>query len=180
MQTSREWWDSIKTSPEKLTDWLQKQFHGEATAAPRIRELAIKFAPNNQEASRIFNLIADQEETHASWIAELCRNRGISPRILEKKERYWDETLSAIEELGTLEYASGVAAHAEQMRLERIRAIAEDSDSNAPIDIRETFSKILPQEEFHASAFERFATEVGMQQSAENHLKGMEALGLVV
>ena len=178
MRTTQEWWNQVKNSPEKLTDWLRDQFHGEMTAAPKIRELASKFAKNNSEATRIFNIIADQEELHASWIANLCISRGITPELLNKRERYWDETLPEIESLGTLEYASGVAAHAEQMRLERIKTIA--ADPTAPKDIQETFARILPQEEFHAASFERFATEVGMQQSEANHRKGLNALGLVV
>jgi len=64
------------------------------------------------------SLIADQESNHAAWVAELLKSRNLEPRILEKKERYWDKTLTDIH---TFLRGAAVAAHAEEMRLERIR-----------------------------------------------------------
>ena len=177
MKTSQQWWNETKQSPAKLLNWLKDQYHGEATAESKIRELADRFAKDRTDVYRILHVIADQEKTHASWVADLCRSRNVQPEILKKEERYWQETLPAIEEYQTIEYASGVAAHAEQMRLARIRAIVDDPTS--PEDIRKVFKAILPQEEFHAAAFEAIAGQLGMKQSQASHQRGLNALGLI-
>ena len=45
--------------------------------------------------------------------------RNITPEILQKEERYWEEVIT--EDFGSdTNYACAVAAHAEEMRLERI------------------------------------------------------------
>ena len=62
------------------------------------------------------------------------------------------------------------------MRLERIRAIS--SDATAPADIRAVFAKILPQEEFHARAFRRMASEAALLQTEGQHKLAKMALGL--
>jgi rubrerythrin len=120
--------------------------------------------------------IARQEETHAAWVGELLRVRGEEPAVIAGKvERYWQATVPGIE---SWESGCAVAAHAEAMRLERIRVIATDPD--APADIREVFARILPQEEFHERAFRAFASDEALTAALEGHIVGAEALGLVV
>ena len=173
MRTSEEWWKDTKASPEALVKWLKDQYHGEVTAAVRIRELILVYA--QQEAwKETVEKIAGQEEDHAEWVAGLLKARGIEPAILDKKERYWDNTIKQITDWDT---GCAVAAHAEAMRLERIRAICNDPD--APEDIKEVFGKILVQEEFHEKAFRAFTTDDAMQRTLEGHLAGMNELGLV-
>jgi rubrerythrin len=174
MKTSSEWWNSIKNDPEKIVSWLKTQYHGEATASVRVREFRDKFATSDKQ-KRLLSIIADQEEKHANWVAELLKNRGVEPALLAKDERYWNETLGQID---SFESGAAVAAHAEQMRLERIKAIAFDQTS--PRDIRKVFNDILIDEMMHASVFRQLTTDEAFDKTNEAHVKGLEALGLVI
>ena len=118
--------------------------------------------------------IAREEETHAEWVATLLRARGITPVILPKEERYWQQTLTGIE---SFESGAAVAAHAEAMRLDRIRVIV--NDPRTPEDIRDVFAKILPQEIGHERMFAALAGEAALAQTQGAHELGMRALGLV-
>jgi len=114
------------------------------------------------------------EKNHAAWVLDLLVARNIRPTLLDKKERYWEKTLVGID---SFIKASAVAAHAEEMRLERIRAIA--NDETAPADIRAVFARILPQEEFHARAFKKMTTTAVYDATQDAHELGRTALGLV-
>jgi len=118
--------------------------------------------------------IAQDEERHAEWVGNLLRVRGLAPEKLDKTERYWDNTIKQITDWDT---GCAVAAHAEEMRLERIEAICADPD--APSDIKEVFARILTDERFHAHAFRAFTTDDAMQRTLDGHLAGMNELGLV-
>lgn len=175
MKTSQEWYNGIKGNPDKLIDWLKDQYHGEVTASERIRSLILCYTPpnNNGKWSEVVETIAQQEEDHASWVGELLRSRGVEPEKLVKSERYWDNTIKQITDWET---GCAVAAHAEKMRLERIRVICADPDTEE--DIRQVFEKIVVQEEFHEKAFREFATDEAMQKTLEGHLAGLNELGL--
>jgi rubrerythrin len=178
MRTSAEWWQAVKADPALLLDWLRKQYHGEATAAVRMREFLAQFGTEARDPKWVATVeeIARQEEMHAAWVGGLLRARGEEPAvIIGKSERYWQATLPGIE---SWESGCAVAAHAEAMRLDRIRVIAADLD--APADIREVFARILPQEEFHERAFRAFASDEALTAALETHAAGAEALGLVV
>jgi rubrerythrin len=177
VRDSRQWWRSVKADPALLMDWLRKQYHGEATAAVRMRQFLAKFGAQAADPRWVATVeeIARQEETHAAWVGELLRARGEEPAVIpDKAERYWQATLPGIE---SWESGCAVAAHAEAMRLERIRVIAADPD--APADVRDTFARILPQEEFHERAFRAFSTEAALTATLHRHLTGAQALGLV-
>ena len=178
MKSSEEWWSEVKADDNKLLDWLRKQYHGEVTASLRIKTFIEQFKDQagNEEWILTLEEISRQEETHAQWIAELLRARGHMPSLIENKEnRYWDEALSGIEDWNT---GCAVGAHAEKMRLERIKVIS--SDKGAPNDIRSVFLKILPQEEFHERAFREFSSEEALQKTKKNHEAGKNALGLEI
>lgn len=172
-RTSEQWWAEVKTNPDQLVGWLQKQYHGEVTAAERINGFAEQFAAPDTRASRILRLIAGQEIDHANWVGELLVARGVEPVVLDKDERYWDQTLPQID---SFESGAAVAAHAEHMRLERIRVIAHDPE--APEDIRAVFDRILPQEVFHERAFSSLAGQDALQATVEAHLAGRAVIGL--
>ena len=177
MRTSAEWWQAVKTDPVLLLDWLRKQYHGEATAAVRMREFLAKFGEQARDPRWVATVeeIARQEEVHAGWVGELLRARGEEPAVIpDKTERYWQATLPGIE---SWESGCAVAAHAEAMRLDRIRVIAVDPD--APADVRDVFARILPQEEFHERAFRAFASDEALTAALGAHAAGAEALGLV-
>jgi len=177
MRTSSEWWRQVKADPALLLDWLRKQYHGEATAAVRMREFLARFGGQARDPRWVATVeeIARQEEAHAGWVGELLRARGEEPAVISGKvERYWQATLPGIE---SWESGCAVAAHAEAMRLERIRVIAADPD--APADVREVFARILPQEEFHERAFRAFASDEALTAALKGHAAGAEALGLV-
>ncbi len=172
-RTSLQWWEHVLANPAQLILWLQKQYHGEVTAAGRIRTFA-KLHCTDATSARILEVIAHQEELHAEWVASLLVARGIAPTVLEKTERYWNETLP-----GIVDFHSGaaVASHAEHMRLGRIRVIGEHPDT--PDDIRAVFLRILPQEEFHERAFAEMAGVDALTAALDKHEQGLEALGLV-
>lgn len=172
-KTSAEWWEETVRDQAKLTEWLKKQHRGEATAADRILAFAEKYA--TAEHQMVLGVIATQERRHAEWVLGLLSVRGIEPDTSNAEERYWKETLPGIEDFET---GAGVAAHAERMRLERIRAIVASPET--PADVREVFARILPEEEFHARAFRGMADWKGLVRTEEFHERGAEALGLVL
>ena len=173
MKTSKEWWAEVKACQEKFNDWLVKQYRGEVTAAQRIREVATQFGESPREKS-ILEAIAAQEEQHAAWVLELLRARGIDPSIEGAEERYWAAVLPAITDIHT---AAAVGAHAEEMRLERIRVIVADAD--APQDVVMVFGRILPQEIWHARAFTQMAGPEAMSATQYTQEQGRLLLGLV-
>lgn len=169
---SKEWWQSVKKDEKKLVTWLKNQYHGEVTASERIRSL-LKARTSDPKTLKILESIALQEEEHASWIRDILIERGIEAKKLDKKERYWEETLPTIKD-----FISGcaVAARAEAMRLECIEAIAKDPE--APYDISWRFKKILKDERFHAKAFRDLAGEEAFKNAALADERGRNALGL--
>jgi rubrerythrin len=175
MKTSKEWWLQTRDSVEKINHWLKNQYHGEAVAAARIR----KYILPNMEGKYEFMVerIADDEDKHAQWIGELLSARGITPEILKKEERYWNEVMTE-DFTSDGNYVAAVAAHAEEMRLERIKVIMEDEES--PADIRKTFINIYKDELFHAKGFRLIAGDTYYNAASEKHAKGLEALGLIV
>jgi len=174
MKTSEQWWDETKGSEQKIVNWLKNQYHCEAVAAERIR----KYILPNLEGKFQFMVerIADDEVRHSEWVGKLLSDRGVTPEILQKEERYWKEVMT--EDFTTDgNYAAAVAAHAEEMRLERISVM---NDENAPIDIRKVFTDIYKDELFHAKGFKLIAGDDYYNKASENHAKGLEALGLIV
>jgi hypothetical protein len=172
-QSSRRWWQSVKQEPEKLVAWLFDQYRGEATAAGRIEAVRDRFAVPDSEAWQILSAIADQERDHAQWVGELLQTRGYTPVVRQKTERYWPNVMR---EIADLETACAVGAHAEGMRLARIRTIAADTE---PQDVVAVFQRILPQEEFHERAFRRLASPGALEATRARHELGTRALGLV-
>jgi rubrerythrin len=169
---SVQWWNKTKSDPKSIIRWLKAQYHGEVTAATRIRELILIYdaLPKWKET---VELIASQEEQHAEWVKTLLTNRGVDAEVLNKTERYWEETIKQITDWDT---GCAVAAHAEAMRLERIEAIC--ADESADIDIREVFAKILVEERFHEKAFRSFTTSEAMEKTLAGHMAGLNELGL--
>lgn len=179
--TSAEWWASIKKSPSAFKDWLMKQLAGEKAAAVRIQELSDRFCRPESGAKEILAKIIKDEKKHALWIEKIVRTYYEEVEVVPETHRYWDEVEPDIETFSSLQYACAVAAHAETMRLERIKAIASDDEFGAanPL-IQSTFQAILQDEQFHAESFAMLAGEYCMQKAKDNHLSGMKALGLVV
>lgn len=171
-KTSQMWWEEVLKDEAKLITWLKKQYHGEVTASERILVLSEKYCTNSVH-KLILSIIAKQERNHASWVAELLTARGITPKVMEKEERYWNQTLPGVKDFKT---ATAVASHAERMRLDRIRVIATHPET--PSDIREVFKRILPQEIFHERAFGRMAGSSALEETKGNHRLGLKALGL--
>lgn len=176
-KTSQEWWDSIKNDPELIKRWLVNQYHGEAVAAQRIREYVLPFFKDAPKSAKVVERIISDEEKHAGWIGDLLKARGLTPEILAKRERYWEEVINE-EFTENGQYAAAAAAHAEEMRLERIKVLCNDPVVDQ--DIRDIFEQILKDEMFHAKAFKHLGGEEYYNESSANHAKGMEALGLII
>jgi rubrerythrin len=172
-RTSAQWWAAVKQDPVAFEGWLLDQYRGEVTAAGRIEALRDAFAPPGSRAWRVLTVIAAQERDHARWVAELLRARGVEARVEEVPSRYWEAVLGQVRDLET---GAAVGAHAEEMRLERIIAIA--SDEAAPADVRAVFERILPQERFHARAFRALASASALAATEGAHHLGRELLGL--
>ena len=171
-KTSQQWWTEVKADPQLFNGWLVRQFRGESTAAKRIIDFADKHAPDVR-TKHILYIIAAQESQHAAWVLELLRNRGIEPDVTGAEKRYWEETLLEIRSFQT---GAAVAAHAEKMRLERIRTIA--TDPTAPADVKDTFTRILHDEQFHERQFREMAGAEALELTLESHRRGRKALGL--
>lgn len=175
--TPQQWWDGVKADDGKFTSWLLKQYAGEVTASIRIVQLGQQFGVTGR-AAKVLAVIAEQEGQHADWIHGLLQARGIShPAICMNaaQQRYWAETMPGID---SFETGAAVAAHAEEMRLARIRVIV--ADESAPTDVRDVFRKILKDEEFHATAFRGLTTDAALAATLEAHEAGMAALGLTI
>lgn len=172
--TSERWWQGIKQDPEAVKAWLMDQYHGEATAAERIIRFRDQYAVPGTREHRILTVIAGQEQSHGEWVGELLRVRGGEPVVLVKQERYWEKTLSGISDFSS---GAAVAAHAEEMRLARIKVIVDDPE--APSDVRDVFRRILPQERFHARAFAQMAGSTALEAALARHEQGLEALSLI-
>ncbi len=176
-QTSAQWWNQTKGDPSKLIAWLKDQYHGEKTAAKRIKELFFTAGNTltNKEASLLERIISE-EERHAHWVKTLLTVRGIKPEILVKEERYWNKVLPKTE--ASKEQLAAIAHLAETMRLERIGVIA--ADTQCPKDIRNVFKRILPMELNHAKWFAELSTNEHIKSALVNHHDGMNELGLVI
>ncbi|MFO0594334.1 MAG: ferritin-like domain-containing protein [Myxococcaceae bacterium] len=172
-KTSAQWWAAVKVDAVAFEGWLLDQYRGEVTAAGRIEALRDAFAAPGSKAARVLTVIAGQEREHAEWVAGLLRTRGVTPKVEDVPARYWDAVLGQVRDLET---GAAVGAHAEEMRLERIVAIA--SDPGAPADVRAVFARILPQERFHARAFRALASAAALEATAGAHHLGRELLGL--
>lgn len=178
MQTSKEWWAATKNDPEALIEWLKKQYYGEVTAGFRIAELFIAKTNTIPDYSKALTRIIGEEFLHALWIKELLIARGVTDfTTCSGTDRYWKEVLSD-DSTQSLEELAAIAAHAETMRLQRIEAIVDDHE--APQDIWRVFHNILPMEMGHAHIFRDLTTLEIFQATEENHLKGVNALGLVI
>lgn len=173
MISSEQWWSEVKNNPKRFNAWLVKQHRGEITAASRIDRFALRLAPNAR-FKKTLEVIADQERTHADWVLGLLKSRGITPDLTHAEDRYWKEVLT--QEEVTFEEVAAIGAHAEAMRLERIKAIA--SDDTAPADVRDVFQRILKDEMFHERAFRNMAGREAMARTEASHCRGREILGL--
>ena len=173
MKTTQQWLSEVKASPEKLTQWLERQYVGEALAAERIQSLA-DCTPGR--ANAILAKIASDELKHTEWVAELLTARGIAlPTPTYDGTRYWEPIL---ENLHTFTEVAAAGHHAEAMRLVRIRALADDAEIDQ--DIRDVFARILPDEEMHAKAFEALSTPEAIESTRSLHNAGLELLGLEI
>lgn len=172
MKNSKTWWNEVKNDKTKLNDWLVKQYRGEVTAADRILAFTDKYAEHDRNIATL-KVIASQERMHAEWVKGLLDARGITPDLSGAEDKYWSKTLPDIE---SFETGAAVGAHAEAMRLERIRVIVADETS--PKDIRAVFTLILKDEEFHERAFRNMASPEAMEKTKDSHELGMQLLGL--
>lgn len=173
LQNSKDWWIEVSQSREKFADWLQKQYHGESTAAGRIRIMAVEAEKDSHRF--ILEKIATQEEYHAKLVGDLLDKYGVAPKSEEEfgVSRYWDTVKPAQEDFRT---KCAIAGHAEAMRLERIRAIVDDP--NTPLDVYSVFCIILQDEIWHEQAFKRMAGEEALDKVKPCHNKARELLGL--
>jgi hypothetical protein len=178
MKTTAQWWAETKNDETKLARWLQRQYVGELAAVNLLSEMILKFGADMTDAQwHDIHKVMMQEATHAKWMNELLDARGVLPeKDADPTRRYWQEVLPAVDDF---EKAAAAAYDAEHMRLYRIREIANDVEGNRLDlrDIRETFQKILPHEEWHE---EVFGSMRGNARLDEMHQRGLAALSLVL
>jgi len=172
MRTTHDWWVATKADPERLAAWLRRQYVGELAAVNLLSQLLIRFGSQMTPVQwETIHKIMMQEAVHGHWMKLLLDARGVKPEQNASAERrYWAEVLPAVD---SFEKAVAAGYHAENMRLHRIREIA--ADEGAPADIRETFQRILPHEEWHETAF---AAMMGAVDVTPFHEKGLAALNL--
>lgn len=173
MHTTKEWWEKVSSDENKMIDWLYDQYRGEVKAAKRIAELP-KIYGLSGRTEAIINIIALQEDNHASWIKKLLEDRGLIPEVKDVEERYWKEVL--LKDM-TFSYVCAIGHHAEVMRLERIELLSKDKRFE---DIAIVFKKIYNDEIFHAKAFASMSTPEDIEKAKIFHMKGMEAIGLTI
>lgn len=173
-KTVQEWVEDVLSSKEKMHHWLTRQYVGEVLASQRISSLA--FMVTDPKNSNILSIIAEDEHRHAQWVKELLLARDIEPtEPTYDADRYWSKILS--DDL-TEQQLFAAGAHAEEMRLHRIRAIVKEPRFDQ--DIREVFGEILCDEVFHAKAFASMSGDDAIQEMSDKHKLGLEALGLEI
>lgn len=175
MRTTEQWWTETKADKAALEHWLRRQYVGEMAAVNLLSELLITYGSQATDAEwNDVHKVMCQEATHAKWIKKVLDQRGISPEEGATAERrYWAEVKPAVKS-----FAEGCAAgyHAEHMRLERIRAIAHDTDP-AVEDLSVVFGNILPHEEWHEKVFDKMRHGKLLTQY---HEAGLESLNLLM
>jgi hypothetical protein len=174
MKTTNQWWNEVKSDEAKLHAWLRRQYVGELAAVNLLSELLISFGSDMtpKQWETIYKIM-QQEALHGHRMKGLLDARGIKPeKNASAERRYWKEVLPAVDSFGK---AVAAGFHAEHMRLYRIREIA--NDESAPADIRDTFRRILPHEEWHEEAFAEMKNGVDITPF---HEKGLAALNLVL
>jgi rubrerythrin len=177
MHSSQQWWDETKADPSKLSHWLRRQYVGEIAAVNLLSEVLLRFggSATAKEWDNVHRVML-QEATHAKWMKQRCDARGI---VLDEdasaERRYWKEVLPNVT---NFREAMAAAYHAEHMRLERIRIIAADRDP-AVADLAETFSRILPHEQWHEEVFGEMM-KGGSEKITRYHERGLEALNLTL
>lgn len=176
MQTTEQWWNEVSNDEGKMINWLKNQYHGEVTAEKRIRDMILDYNIGDKPRFLTITKIANDEAKHAGWVRELLEARGITAKVLSKEARYWNETLPKALEMDSFEYMCAVAHLAETMRLERIKLLSNDDRFK---DIAEVFTKILPDEEFHAKVFGDMSTPEDIEIARKYHNNGLNAIGLV-
>lgn len=175
---SKVWWNKTKKNEDLLIRWLKRQYTGERKAAIRLKQVIQLAKKRGISPYRVSDLriIAVDEAVHCVWIGKLLKNRGIKPPIISHKDRYWSSAMPENMEDYSMEELFAIGAHAEEMRLSRIKAIA--SDVTCPHDIRETFKLILRDEEIHAKTFRLLTSDRAYRAQAKNHKVGKKMLGL--
>lgn len=174
-ETTKEWWNRVSNSPTEFADWLKAQYHGEATAEKRIRGAITRFNLKGTKA-KLIKAVADDELKHTKWVAELLKARGITPRILKKEERYWNEVLPEDNNISSFRYFCAIGHLAETMRLDRISLLASNDRFK---DIADVMKAILVDEVFHARVFKELSTKKLIKHAQKFHDIGKNAIGLL-
>lgn len=178
MKTADQWWEGVVKDDSLFNDWLLKQYHGELTAAIRIRKMVKDYELTPLQRT-VIHRIANDEARHARWVRDILLSRGVNPKDNYGTNRYWSQTLD-IDKLDTGGYSfedlCAIAYHAEDMRLNRIVVLMEQTGHP---DIAEIFSRIYLDEIFHANAFRDMSTPEALARYKEKHELGKKAIGLV-
>jgi len=84
-KTSAEWWAEVKADPEKLRDWLHKQYVGEITAYNRMFDFLKAYGAQAKDPKWVKTVeeIAWQEAAHSVWVGQLLVDRGGIPGSAE-------------------------------------------------------------------------------------------------
>jgi hypothetical protein len=120
-----------------------------------------------------FQFIAKQEALHAKWVGHLLVKRGVQPRMLDKKERYWGEVRPHIRSFDT--YCAAIHL-VENMALAKDVAISAHTET--PPDVHEVFRRLKVDETFHAGFYGLLARPEALEEMSVHHRRGMEAIGL--
>ncbi len=175
LETTKQWWKRVSNSETEMTKWLKAQYHGEATAEQRIREAVKRFELTGLKA-KLINSIADDELKHTKWVEKLLLDRGITPQVLQKEERYWNEVLPKDIEENNFKYFCAIGHLAEDMRLDRITLLASDDRFK---DIARVMTNIYPDEVFHARIFKELSSKKYIKKARKYHNLGKNAIGLL-
>jgi len=173
---TQSWWKACLNNPEKLEHWLVSLYNNEKDAEKRFLNFAKDYCQGDPEAYQIFSEIARQEREHSLLVEKVLENRGI--KKYEKSSsngRYWRNTVPCIVDKQT---AAAIGAYAEGLSLRRMRTIIKDPET--PVDLKEMFLIIEPEESYHAKVLEKIATKWGMKSVRDCHDKGLEELGLKI
>ncbi len=175
MHTTQAWWDEIKSDRAKLEAWMRRQYIGEMAAVNLLSEVLLRFGAEAtlNEWENVHKVMV-QEAIHAKWMRELCDREGITlERNASAERKYWAEVLPNVH---NFREAMAAGFHAESMRLERIRTIANERDPQFS-DFAATFTRILPHEEWHEHVFDQMRQGNDLTQY---HERGLEALSLLL
>lgn len=167
---TEQWWDMLLNDEEKLHRWLIKLLWVEKGGFDDYSIRALQF-PHTHEQKLILRKIALDEEKHSRMIEFVLRDRGITEFPNDQPSSYWGTMFENIKDV--TDYAAA-SAYGEIAAANRFSFLVNYPFT--PDDLKDLFSNILPDEQFHVTALTEIAGKGKMNKFRNLHIQTMREL----